>query len=64
MSRQLDQALDLADVGVDIMRQNLHRRHPEATVEEIDRLLVAWQDSRPGAEVGDHPGLTRRLPDA
>ena len=52
----LQQALDLFDTGVDLMRQNLRRRHPEATSQEIERLLVDWVQERPGAAFGDCPG--------
>ena len=48
--------LDLFDTGLDLMRQNLRRRHPEAGDDEIERLLHAWILDRPGAESGDCPG--------
>ena len=51
-------ALDLFETGVDVMRQNLRRRHPEAHDEEIERLLGEWLRQRPGAEFGDCPGPT------
>jgi hypothetical protein len=40
-------ALDLADTGVDLMRENLRRRHPLASDEEIAELLRAWLRRRP-----------------
>ncbi len=48
--------LDLFDTGLDLMRQNLRRRHPDAGDEEIGRFLREWLLSRPGAESGDCPG--------
>lgn len=48
--------LDLFETGVDLMRQNLRRSHPEAGEEEIERLLQEWLRDRPGAESGDCPG--------
>ena len=48
--------LDLFQTGVDLMRQNLRRRHPEAAEEHIERLLHDWLIDRPGAESGDCPG--------
>jgi Rv0078B-related antitoxin len=48
--------LDLFQTGVDLMRQNLRRRHPSATDREIDQLLQRWLHERPGAEAGDCPG--------
>lgn len=52
-------ALDLAEVGVAIQRQNLRRAHPEADPELIDALVAAWLDDRPGARFGDCPGRAR-----
>jgi hypothetical protein len=48
--------LDLFDTGLDLMRQNLRRRHPDAGDEEIGRLLREWLLDRPGAKSGDCPG--------
>lgn len=48
--------LDLFQTGVDVMRQNLRRRYPEAHGEEIEQLLRDWLLERPGAESGDSPG--------
>jgi hypothetical protein len=53
-------ALDLHDAGVEMMRQNLKRRHPGADEAEIERLLLAWLHERPGAEHGDAVGRPRR----
>ena len=49
-------ALDLFDTGLDLMRQNLRRSHPESGDAEIERLLRDWLLDRPGAESGDCPG--------
>ena len=43
-------------------RENLKRRHPEATEEEIEKMLVAWLHERPGAEHGDASGPFRPRP--
>lgn len=48
--------LDLFETGLDLMRQNLRRTHPEAGDEEIERRLHDWLLDRPGAETGDCPG--------
>ena len=57
--------LDLFQAGVDLMRQNLRRRHPGADDERIEGLLAEWLRERPGAEAGDCPGrpvdVTARL---
>lgn len=46
----------LHDEGVRLMRQSLRRRHPDASDEEIERLLGEWLSERPGAEFGDAVG--------
>jgi len=48
--------LDLFAAGEEIMRQNLRRRLPHATPEEIESQLEAWLHERPGAEHGDASG--------
>ena len=48
--------LELFDLGVQLMRQNLRRRHPSATDEEIAGFLRVWLEQRPGAEHGDCTG--------
>jgi hypothetical protein len=48
--------LDLFQTGIDLMRQNLRRRHPEAAEEDVERLLHEWLIHRPGAESGDSSG--------
>jgi hypothetical protein len=52
--------LDLAEAGVDMMRENLRRRHPDADAAESQRRLVAWLQERPGAELGDAEGRPGR----
>jgi hypothetical protein len=54
--------LELFETGLDLMRQNLRRNHPEAGDQEIERLLHAWLLERPGAEFGDCPGRRIDLP--
>lgn len=48
--------LDLFETGLDLMRQNPRRRHPEAGEEEIAQRLHEWLLDRPGAQSGDSPG--------
>jgi hypothetical protein len=55
-SGALRTTLDLFETGLELMRQNLRRRHPNATPDEIDRLLDNWLRDRPGAEFGDCTG--------
>jgi hypothetical protein len=53
---RLRTAFDLFVAGERMMRQNIKRRHPEASAREIDRRLRAWMSQRPGAEHGDAAG--------
>jgi hypothetical protein len=53
---RLRTTFDLFVAGVRMMRQNLRRRHPDASEEEIDGHLRAWLSRRPGAEYGDGVG--------
>ena len=50
--------LDLFGTGLDLMGQNLRRRHPDAGDEEIERLLCQWLLDRPGAAARDCAGQT------
>jgi hypothetical protein len=42
------------------MRQNLRRRNPEASEEEIEEGIREWLGRRPGAEHGDGVGRPGR----
>lgn len=55
VAERLEAALDLHRAGVDLMRQNLRRRHPDASEAEIESRLRGWLHTRPGAECGDGP---------
>ncbi len=46
-SARLQQAVRLHETGLAIQRQNLRRRHPDASEEEIVVLLAAWLADRP-----------------
>ncbi|MEX1364386.1 MAG: hypothetical protein AB1Z98_14765 [Nannocystaceae bacterium] len=48
--------VQLADLAVRVMRQNLRRRHPDESDQEIEERLRAWVRARPGAEHGDCDG--------
>jgi hypothetical protein len=49
-------AFELHEAGVALMLQNLRRRFPDASEEEIEARLAAWLKERPGAEFGDAEG--------
>jgi hypothetical protein len=55
-AEKLRAALELHEVGVELMGQNLRRRHPDASDETIEQLLTDWVRTRPGAEHGDAAG--------
>lgn len=50
-------AFDMFELGVEMKAANLRRQFPEASPEEIERLINAWLLERPGAELGDGPGV-------
>jgi hypothetical protein len=49
-------AMDLFDLGCELHRAKLRGEHPGRSAEEIERLLDAWLQERPGAEHGDAAG--------
>lgn len=49
-------ALDLADVGEQMMRTRLRREHPEYDEARLEAAMETWMQNRPGAPFGDHPG--------
>lgn len=55
--------LDLFSTGLDLMRQNLRRDHPQADDDEIDRRLRQWlQRSLQRIQSNDGVKLSLRLP--
>jgi Rv0078B-related antitoxin len=61
-AERLRLALDMFGLGEDLMRQKLRREHPGATADEVESMLRAWLQTRPGAEHGDCPGRLRSIP--
>ena len=53
MAARLRMAFDLCELGESMRRAQLQREHPDATDDEIESLLLAWLETRPGAEHGD-----------
>lgn len=62
MTERLRLAFDLHEAGIDLMRQNLRRRDPQADAAEIEQRLGAWLRHRPGAEHGDAVGVPGSWP--
>lgn len=54
--QRMELAFDLYEAAEEIMRQNLRRRNPEASEEEIEEGIREWLRRRPGAEHGDGEG--------
>lgn len=44
---RMEAAFDLYDFSDEIMRQNLRRRNPGASEQEIQRLFVEWLHGQP-----------------
>ena len=49
-------AMELFETGVEMMRQNLRRDHPDLSEHEVEARVKAWLRERPGAEFGDAVG--------
>lgn len=49
-------ALDLFDLGEQMMRTRLSREHPEWPDPRVQAAIEEWLRTRPGAELGDCPG--------
>lgn len=60
--RKLEEALELADLAEQMVRERCRRAHPEATEDEIEKKVLAWLHTRPGAEHGDAVGRVVVLP--
>jgi len=54
--KRMELAFDLYEAAEEIMRQNLRRRNPGASEEEIEEGIREWLRRRPGAELGDAEG--------
>ena len=53
VAARVQSALDLCEMAENMRRAQLRREHPDATDHEIQVMLVAWLNTRPGAEHGD-----------
>lgn len=55
-------ALELMETGMALQRQNIRRRHPDASEAEIDRLFDEWLLERPLDGPGRRVDWPRRRP--
>ena len=54
---------NLMDAGIVLMRENLRRRHPAATVDQVNILLGSWLCRQDDPIPGDTSGPVRvRVP--
>jgi hypothetical protein len=58
-AQKLAQVFDLYDFGTAVQRENLRRRHPGWSEDELDEAMNLWLGQRPGAEWGDGEGAPR-----
>ena len=56
VAERLRTAFELHEAGVDMMRQTLRREHPDASDEDLERMVMLWLQERPGAAFGDAEG--------
>ncbi|HHU08865.1 MAG TPA: hypothetical protein GXZ60_02435 [Intrasporangiaceae bacterium] len=49
-------ALEMADLGEQLVRSRLRRDHPDWTDEQVQAGIDRWRRDRPGALFGDYPG--------
>lgn len=61
-AKRLRTALELADAGIAMQRTKYRRQNPDASDNEIDRMLREWLQHRPGAEHGDTVGRVVEWP--
>ncbi len=57
---RMELAFDLYEMAEQMMRQNLRRRNPGATEQEIEEGIRDWLRRRPGAQYGDGVGRPGR----
>jgi Rv0078B-related antitoxin len=53
LAARLRAALDLCSLGESMRLAQLRREHPRASEDELETMLIAWLETRPGAEHGD-----------
>lgn len=55
-AERLRVALEMADVGLEMMKRRLEREHPDWDEVQVEEAFVQWLRERPGAPFGDYPG--------
>jgi len=49
-------ALEMADLGEQMVRARLCREHPDWTDADVQAAIARWRADRPDAPFGDYPG--------
>ncbi|WP_157087097.1 hypothetical protein [Piscicoccus intestinalis] len=55
-AERLRTALDMFELGEQMMRSRLRRERADMDEEQLEEALRRWLHERPGAEFGDFPG--------
>ena len=55
-AERLRTALDMFELGEQMMRSRLRRERADMDEEQLEEALRRWLQERPGAEFGDFPG--------
>ncbi len=53
---RMQMAFELYEVAEAMKRQNVRRRHPELSADEVEARVLDWLRHRPGARHGDADG--------
>jgi len=61
-ARNLEDALELADLAERMVRARIRRENPDLTADQVEARVLAWLHERPGAEDGDAEGRRVDLP--
>jgi hypothetical protein len=56
IENRLRTALELCDLGEELVEQRLRRENPSVNNDAIRKMIVDWYATRPGAEQGDAIG--------
>ncbi|MCB1252666.1 MAG: hypothetical protein M9891_00850 [Austwickia sp.] len=49
-------ALEMADLGEQMVRSRIRREHPDLEEAGVQEAIARWRRDRPGAPHGDYPG--------
>jgi Rv0078B-related antitoxin len=64
VAERLRMAFDLCEFGEAMRRAQIRREHPDLADEQVEAMVIAWLETRPGAEHGDAWGRPISWPPA